>query len=191
MRKGLLVIAVALALPATALAQGTTREIETEDSYFDPENVSSQVGSGSFRWAWGPPMSSIDHNVRQDDKLFYSGGPSLAGDFTVTPSAGSFHYYCELHGFEGGGMDGELRVKPTGTVSGNRASLVWATPETNSGNQFDVRQKVGKKKPRLVAENTKAFDGSFKLRPGRNQFQVRSQRGKATSDWSPKLTLKG
>lgn len=184
----MLVLVTALAVPAIAVAQGTTREIVTEDDFFNPENVSSQFGAESFHWAWATTNA---HNIRQDDKLFYSGAAAESGEFTVTPSAGSFHYYCELHGFEGGGMDGELKVKPVASVSGKQATLTWASAETNSGTQFDVRQKSGSKKPRLVEEKTKALDGTFKLKPGANTFQVRSRRGKAASDWSPKLKLQG
>lgn len=188
MRKGLLVIVVALALPAQAAAQGTIHEVATGDDFFNPERVSLEVGAASVHWAW---TTQNQHNVRQDDRIFYSGTAATGGDFSVTPSAGTFGYYCELHGFEGGGMAGEIRAKPTATASGNRAKVVWATPETNSGTRFDVRQKVGSKPPKVVEENTKAFEGTFKLKPGKNQFQVRSRKGKAASDWSPKLNLKG
>lgn len=191
LKKGLLAIAAALAVPAIAVGQGTTREIATDDDFFDPENVTTSVGVESFHWAWGPPATNNAHNVRQDEKLFYSGGPATSGEFTLTPSAGTFGYYCELHGAPGVGMDGELRVKPTGSTNGKRASLVWATADSDSGSQFDVRQKVGTAKPKLVEEKTSEFEGSFRLRPGKNRFQVRSRRGKATSDWSPKLSFKG
>jgi plastocyanin len=187
-KKGLLALIVALALPAQAAAQGAPREVATGDDFFNPENVSFDVGSASVHWAWS---TDNEHNVRQDDRIFYSGGLATTGDFTLTPSAGTFGYYCELHGFEGGGMAGEIKVKPTATVSGNRATLVWATPETDSGTRYDVRQKVGSKKPKVVEEKTRAHDGSFKLKSGKNQFQVRSRQGKAASDWSPKLNVKG
>jgi plastocyanin len=192
LRKGLLVGIVALALPAQAAAQGTVREVATGDDFFKPENVSLDVGAASVpasvHWGWS---TDNEHNVRQDDRIFYSGALATTDDFTVTPSAGTFGYYCELHGFEGGGMAGEIKAKPTGTVDGNRANIVWATPETDSGTRFDVRRKVGSKKPKLVEEKTRDLEGSFKLKDGKNQFQVRSRQGKAASDWSPKLNLKG
>ena len=188
LRKGLLVVVVALALPAQAAAQGDVREVATGDDFFEPENVSFDAGSASVHWAWS---TANEHNVRQDDRIFYSGTLAVTGDFTVTPSAGTFGYYCELHGFEGGGMAGEIRAKPTGSVNGNRAAIVWATAATDTGTQFDVRQRVGKKRPKLIEEKTRDLEGSFKLKPGKNQFQVRSRRGKAASDWSPKLSLKG
>ncbi len=188
LRKGLLVVVIALALPAHAAAQLPTQEVQTGDDFFTPENVSFDAGSTFVHWAWN---TTNLHNVRQDDRIFYSGALAQSGDFTVAPSAGTFGYYCELHGFEGGGMAGEIKAKPTGTVSGNRAEIIWANPDTNTGTQFDVRQKVGKKKPKVVEEKTREFGGSFKLKPGKNQFEVRSRQGKAASDWSPKLNLKG
>jgi plastocyanin len=190
-----LVCALTLALPALVFARGAnpqgTQDITTGDDFFQPERVSALVGGQSFRWAWGPPGSLNDHNVRQDDRIFYSGPLAPTGEFTITPSAGTFGYYCELHGFEGGGMAGEIRVKPIGAANGKKAAITWATPDTDTGTRFDVRQKVGKKPPKLVEEKTRDLEGSFKLKPGKNQFQVRSREGKATSDWSPKLNLKG
>ena len=188
MRKGLLVFAIALALPATAAAQLPTREVQTGDDFFTPENVSFDAGSTLVHWGWATEGL---HNVRQDEQLFYSGPVATSGDFSVVPSAGTFGYFCELHGFQGGGMAGEIRAKPTAAVNGSRAQIAWANPDTNTGTQFDVRQKVGKKKPRIVEEKTKDFEGSFKLKDGKNQFQVRSRQGNRISDWSPKLNLKG
>jgi plastocyanin len=188
LRKGLLVVALALALPAQAAAQGSVQEVAVGDDFFDPQRVSLGVGSASVHWGWS---TAREHNVRQDDRIFYSGALSETGNFAVTPSAGTFHYYCELHGFEAGGMDGEIRAKPTATANGSRAELLWATTATDTGTHFDVRQKVGKKPPKLVEERTREFGGTFKLKPGKNQVQVRSRQGKAASDWSPKLNLKG
>jgi plastocyanin len=187
LRKGLLVGVLALVLPAQAAAQGDTREVAGGDDFFSPERVSMAVGAGSVHWAWS---TANEHNVRHDDRVFYSGALSTTGDFTVTPSAGTFDYYCELHGFPGGGMAGEIKVKPTGEVKGKRANLVWATADTDTGTRFDVRQKVGKEKPKVVEEKTKSLDGRFKLKDGKNQFQVRSREGDRMSDWSPKLNLK-
>jgi plastocyanin len=187
-RKGLLVVVIALALPAQAAAQGVTQEISTGDDFFTPENVSFEAGSTNVHWVWN---TTNLHNVRQDDRLFYSGALAQTGDFAVTPSAGTFGYFCELHGFQGGGMAGEIKSKPTATVSGRRAQIIWASPDTNTGTQFDVRQKVGKKKPKVIEEKTREFGGTFRLKSGKTQFQVRSRLGNRVSDWSPKLNLKG
>ena len=187
-------IAAALVVPALAGAQGTTTEIATGDDFFEPENVATDVGTESFHWAWGEGSSGSvgEHNVREDDKVFYSGNLEVTGEFTATPSAGTFHYYCEAHGFESGGMDGELAVKPTATPQGKKVLVTWATETTDTGTQFDVQQKIGSKKPKLVEEKTKKIEEVFTLKPGtKYQFQVRSRKGKRASGWSPKLKLKG
>ena len=191
MKRGMFALAVLLAVPALAHAQGSVTELETGDDFFAPENVSSDVGVESFNWQWGAPKTLNQHNVRQDDKLFYSGGIEPSGELTITPSAGTFHYYCEIHGFEGGGMDGEIAVRPTATPQGKKTLVTWATETTDTGNRYDVRLKKGKKKAKLVEEKTKAIEGAFKLKRGtKYKFDVRSRKGKAASDWSPKLKLK-
>ncbi|MGI8461745.1 MAG: cupredoxin domain-containing protein [Solirubrobacterales bacterium] len=197
MNRGLLApIAVALAFPAFAGAQGTTTEIATGDNFFNPEKVSSDVGVESFFWQWGPPVSSGEHNVSEVGGIFSSGSPETSGSLTVTPSAGTFLYVCDVHGFVNGdnviGMGGEIAVKPTATPQGKKALITWATETTDTGTKFDVEQKIGSKKPELVEEKTKAIEGAFKLKGGtKYEFRVRSRIGKATSEFSPKLKLKG
>jgi plastocyanin len=193
MKRGLIALAALLAVPALAHGQGTVTEIATGDDFFEPEDVVTDVGVESFRWRWGGDTGSVnEHNVFQDDRLFDSGNLEVEGDFTVTPSAGTFHYYCTAHGFEQGGMDGELAVRPTATQEGKQTLVTWATESTDTGNRYDVRRKTGSKKAKIVEENTKAIEGAFKLKSGtKYTFQVRSRRGKAASGWSPKLKVKG
>jgi plastocyanin len=193
MKRGLIALAALLTVPALAYGQGSVTEIVTKDDSFTPEDVASDVGVESYHWKWGgTPESVREHNVREDDKLFYSGNLVVDGEFTINPSAGTFHYYCEAHGFESGGMDGEIAVKPTATPQGKRTLVTWATETTDTGNRYDVRQKTGSKKPEIVEQQTKALESVFKLKPGtKYRFDVRSLQGKAASDWSPKLTIKG
>jgi plastocyanin len=193
MKRGLFALAVLLAAPALAHGQGTTTEIATGDDFFEPENVSSDVGVESFRWAW----STVNpHNVVEENAVFDSGSPSTTGDFTISPSAGTFNYYCQLHGFIGSngkpaGMAGRVAVRPTATPQGKRVLITWATETTDTGNRYDVERKVGKK-AKLVEERTKAIEGAFKVKQGRKyQFRVRSLQGKKASGWSPKLRIKG
>jgi hypothetical protein len=89
-------------------------------------------------------------------------------------------------------MAGEIAVKPTATPQGKEALVTWATEATDTGTRYDVRQKTGKKKPKIVEERTKAIEGAFKLKAGtKYTFDVRSYAGKKSSDWSPKLKIKG
>ena len=197
MKRGLIALAALLAVPALAHAQGSVTEIATGDNFFEPENVSSDAGVESFHWKWGPPETASDHNVREAANLFSSGDVEPSGDFTVTPSAGTFLYVCDAHGTISGnnviGMGGTISVKPTATQEGKKTLITWATPATDTGDRYDVRQATGSKKPKVVESGTKAIEGAFKLKSGtKYTFQVRSLKGKkAASEWSPKLKVKG
>src|SRR5215204_5177771 len=116
MRRYVLIGAAAamLAIPALAFGRATT-PVEVGDNFFKPKAVTKTVGTGDVHWRWGTNGRTLfRHNVRQDKKLFYSGRltESNPDGFTVTPSAGKFHYYCELHGSLSGGMAGTLKVRP-------------------------------------------------------------------------------
>jgi hypothetical protein len=196
MKRALIAVLALLAVPQLAFGQGSVREIQTGDDFFEPEDVATAVGTESFHWQWGPPASINEHNVREENKLFYSGDTAISGDFTATPSAGTFLYVCDAHGVISGdkvvGMGGEISVKPTATPQGKKTLVTWATETTDTGTQFDVRQQIGSKKPKIVEEKTKALEKAFKIENGKKyKFDVRSRQGKATSDWSPKLTVKG
>ena len=194
LRRGLIALAALLAVPATAQAQGSTTEVGVERFSFTPESVKSDVGVASIHWGWS---TEAEHNVREQNRLFYSGDTTTTGDFTVNPSAGTFKYYCEPHGFISStgkpvGMAGQIAVKPTATPQGGRTLVTWATETTDTGTRYDVRQKTGSKQARIVEEKTRAIEGVFKLKRGKGYtFQVRSRKGKSASDWSPKLKLKG
>jgi len=199
MKRAVLIATVVgtLAFPALAAAQGSTREIETGDNFFDPEDVTTDVGTESFHWQWGPPASINQHNVRAQNKLFNSGNLAINGNFTITPSAGTFAYVCDLHGAIGSngtpiGMAGTIAVKPTATPQGKKSLITWATETTDTGTTFDVRQAVGKKDPEIVEKKTDEVEGAFKLKSGKKyKFQARSRQGKAASEWSPALKVKG
>jgi plastocyanin len=193
-KRGLIALAALLAVPAMAQAQGTVTEIATSDNEFAPENVAGDVGVQSIHWAWS---TVNEHNVLEENELFDSGSPETTGDFTITPSAGTFNYYCVLHGFisstgNPSGMAGRIAVRPTATPQGKRTLITWATEATDTGNRYDVRLKTGSKDAELVEENTKAIEAAFRLKRGKGYtFQVRSRKGKSASDWSPKLKVKG
>lgn len=150
MRRYLLVgiAAALLAIPAFASGRATTSiEVGPNNSNsFGPKAVTKNVGAGAIHWAWGTNGTTFAaHNVREDNKLFYSGGltNSKPAGYTVTPSAGSFHYYCELHGSPSGGMAGTINIKPA--VFNKTASsfgVRWSPGTNQTGNAFDVRYRV-------------------------------------------------
>lgn len=198
MKRAILIVAVAaLAFPALASAQGATREIETGDDFFNPEDVAFDVGAESVHWQWGPPTSINQHNVEEQNGLFSSGALAVSDELTITPSAGTFPYFCDLHGAiaDNGdpiGMAGMIEVRPTSTPQGKKTLVTWATQVTDTGTTFDVRQKSGRKDPEVVEKKTDQIEGVFKLKDGTSyQFQARSRQGKATSEWSPKLKIRG
>lgn len=192
----------ALSLPAIAAASATiTVEPAPFVNSFSPANSSLDLGDGSFDWEWGPGGAGAEdvHNVvqgktsRSGKPLFGSGAPQTErpGGFSVTASAGSFPYFCQVHL----GMDGVASVRPTVTDRpGSGVRVSWASAETTTGNRFDVRYRAGKKwKP--WRKKTKKTSGVFgrKGKPAKAgkkvKVQARSRQGKARSDWSPKVPL--
>jgi plastocyanin len=98
-----------LAIPALAFGRATTTVAVGPNGSlaFSPKSVTKTVGAGAITWQW----KGFSHNVRQDDKLFYSGRPTNPPHtFSVVPSAGSFHYYCEVHRLQG--MQGTIKIRP-------------------------------------------------------------------------------
>ena len=194
--------AAALGVPASAAASATlTVEPAPFDNSFSPENATLDLGDGSFDWVWGPGGAGAEdiHNVVQGSgsgkPLFDSGAAvrNVPGGFSVTASAGSFPYFCEIHF----GMTGEVAVRPVGEPKGKAVRLSWASAETTTGNRFDVRYKAGKKwKP--WKKKTKKTAGTFgrkgkpvKLGKKSVKVQARSRAGKSRSDWSPTIEVGG
>jgi len=200
-----LLIAIALgALAYASVASAAATEIQVKNDFYSPAAPAARnLASGtSFHWSNGGGTTRA-HNIRQDAKLFYSGGPTRGSiNFSIRASAGTYHYYCELHGDATGGMAGVVQVRPITLAApdGLPFTLAWAlsgTAATNTGNQFDVQYRVGTTGTWKVWKNdTSARSGVF----GQNglpvqvqsggiyQFRARSQ--KATnpnqpSGWSP------
>src|SRR3954470_18610255 len=95
-----------LTVPALAFGRATTT-VGVNSNFFAPQNVTKTVGVGGIHWQW----NGAHHNVREDSKLFYSGSETSAPhSFDVIPSAGSFHYYCEVH--RAFGMQGTIKIRP-------------------------------------------------------------------------------
>jgi plastocyanin len=192
--------AALLALPTVAAA--APREISAGDDFFSPKKPAARnfEAGPSFHWS-RTGGSSGRHNIRQDDKLFFSGHATSGPiNYTINASAGSFHYYCEIHRFSG--MSGVVKVRPRAIPDsvGGEILVRWADSDTNTGSRFDVRYRVDHRKWKLWKKDTRKFQGrfghndrpvNFNLNRHTYKIEVRSERKQVSkrSGWSPALTL--
>jgi hypothetical protein len=188
-----------------SVALGAPREITVNDNFFAPEAppVRNLVTGPSFHWTRAPG-SFRRHDIQQDTGLFSSGEPTAGAiNFSISASAGSYHYYCTLHGTASGvGMDGIVKVRPIANANpaGAPFTVTWALPGTNTGTRFDVRFRRGTTGTfRAWRTDTTARSGVFgasgtpvPVAPGQTyQFQARSQKAASQqSGWSPVLTFR-
>jgi plastocyanin len=203
-RRSLIISAatVALAMTFPAAAGAVPRQIDVDDDFFAPRNPPTRnfEPGPSFRWSNGGGTAN-EHNVRQDDRLFSSGGLTDGPiNFAIRASAGSFHYYCTLHRFQG--MSGRVKVRPIAVPDSliGAIEVRWANADTNTGSRFDVRFKVDQRKWKTWKNDTSGFHAAFgrndnpvNYRPNRHNYKikVRSERRRVSkrSDWSPALRL--
>lgn len=96
---------------SAAPAQQAT-EVEVDDNYFEPKNLTVAVGA-TVAWK---NEGQRTHTVSADDHSFDSGDLAHDGEFSWTfAKAGTYPYYCEHHGEEGGqGMAGTITVTAAG-----------------------------------------------------------------------------
>jgi plastocyanin len=174
------------------------KEVQVGDDFFSPGDVSVAVG-GQVHWSRAAGSVEL-HNVRQDDELFDSGGATVGPiDLTATVSAGTYHYYCEVHGGPSGGMDGIVKssVKILDAPAGLKFTVRWATDATDTGSLHDVQYRIGsgdwKSWKKDTAANESVFGKNGKpatVKDGKKYgFRARSQEGSALSDWSPVKTF--
>jgi hypothetical protein len=219
MKRFALVVSLSLVLPllqaGPALAPNGHIVMVYDDGFFeDVKRIPVSYGSteSPIFWIWCestgpdcPDETQNSHNVREDNRLFYSGAPvaDRASPFERDFSAGTFHYYCELHGSPGGGMDGLIRVDliHAAAPAGRAFTVRWAGPVTETGSAFDVRFRVDGGRWRTWKSDTSSFKGAFgrnrkpvRVRPGHEyDFQARSQRNPSAegtrSRWSPVLEV--
>ncbi len=172
-----------------------------KDNRFKPDVAKQPVNDGSTFFSWADSVER-EHNVRHDSKLFYSGDPtddpSTAYSFTI--SAGTWHYFCEVHGSRRGGMDGVVRVKPSSSQAlSGEIRIDWGNG-TSTGDRWDVRFRVGKRDFRTWHSNTTLSydifgtnDVPVDVKPGKTYtFQARSELSSdptRRSGWSPKLVV--
>jgi plastocyanin len=197
------VLALGLALGLASLsglvapASAAVAHIGVSDYVFTPSRAPGVVGD-TVSWEWAEGLQAA-HDVFEDHRLFRSKTTAAAGTtFKRTPSAGTFHYYCTLHGGPSGGMDGTLRIAPAtndGPV-GAPFGVVWATG-TRTGGAFDVQYRKAGGLWRRWRTDTTALAGTFGTQ-GKPitvvsgeiyEFRARSQADASSpnrvSGWSP------
>jgi plastocyanin len=203
-------VLVATAVLATGIPAGGTPQaghaVAVEDDEFIPRTARTRVWrsiNDTVEWRWGDTIKR-DHNVREDHAIFFS-GPATDDPmemFRRRFSAGSFHYYCVVHGSSQGGMAGTVKARLLRKdVSGPPFRIIWAATDTNTGGAYDVRFRVGGGPWRTWKTDISRFSGVFgqngnpvEVQPNRMyRFQARSQKQPdtpvAVSGWSPRLTV--
>jgi len=131
----LIFIVAALALAGAIVLFGTpavkaqeSATVSVDDNVFVPAAVTIDVG-GTVTWNW---TGSNPHTVTADDGSFES-AQQTSGSFTHTfDTAGTFGYFCEVHGQA---MSGTVTVnaaggEPTAAVASPTTAAGAATPTT-------------------------------------------------------------
>jgi plastocyanin len=206
LKRPLLTVIAVGALAYASVASAAATQIQVDDNFFAPRTPPTRnLASGaSFHWQRAPG-STLAHNIRQNFNLFNSGAPTSGPiNFSVSASAGTYHYYCTLHGSPSSGpMDGVVKVRPifASAPDGAPFTVRWALTGTTTGNGFDVRFRVGASTTWTLWKNdTSARSGVFgqngqpvQVMPGGTyRFQARSLKASAPnqpSGWSPTLTV--
>jgi plastocyanin len=147
-----------LAVPAAAPAGADSRpaEIEFGSNFFTPAHAGPvDVRQFGLESVWVTSGPNADHNVREDSRLFRSGAPGKGHEFREEISAGSWHYYCEVHGSILGGMDGTIDVRPVVSHRDGHSALVrWADNDSESGDRYEVEWRVKDKRWQTWKEST-------------------------------------
>jgi len=83
--------------------------VQVKDDLFDPTSASIAAG-GTVTWQWG---GSNQHNVTWVTQSGTSDSPTqVTGTYNRNFSgAGTFDYYCTIHGTETSGMHGSVVVQ--------------------------------------------------------------------------------
>jgi adhesin/invasin len=90
---------------STAIMNGA---VSVEDNLFDPDAVDVSVG-GTVTWTWN---GAVGHNVTWVSGGFSNSSTQTSGTHDVTfNSAGTYQYYCTIHGTPTTGMRGTVTAQ--------------------------------------------------------------------------------
>lgn len=182
-----LLLVVGMAVPAHA----ATKVVTASGASFSPASIGGPAGT-TIRWNNDGGM----HNVRSSNGLFSSGSPgSTSWPYTRAFSAGTFGYYCEVHGSAASGMRGTVKVSPRASSApdGKPFTVRWATSGTNTGASFTVQYRVSAGDWKTWRSSTSASSGVFgkggspvSVVSGRTYgFRAKSLKGGSASAYSP------
>ena len=168
--KRLMFVVVVVGLAYASVAYGAASQIKVDDDFFAPRTapVRNVVAGASFQWTRAAG-STGRHNVREDHKLFYSGTATTGPiNFSVSASAGTYHYYCEFHGSATGGMDGVVKVRPTfnANPTGNPFTVILG-PDGHQHGQSVRRPLPGRHRRHLEDVEERRHLALWRLRPER------------------------
>lgn len=127
----LLLSPTAIAIAATADEGGrATADVTLASNAFTPKNISIAPGD-TVHWH----ATDGIHNVKLDDGSYLSGDPTSNLDASRTfPTAGTFAYYCQVHGGKNGaGMSGTVTVGTSGSTTVTPTATATATAGTTPG----------------------------------------------------------
>lgn len=194
MIRKLVLLGAAAALIAALFppAHAAPLSVSARDNAFEPANTKARIGQEVM---WTNAASAQDaHNVREDRKIFYSGfAGSIELSFSRVFSAGTFHYFCERHGFRRGGMDGTVKVpvKLLAAPAGPNFTVAWATSASNTGSKYRIHYRIGSGRWKTWKSATSALRATFKgaVAGKRYTFRAKSLEGDAASKWSPLASI--
>jgi len=101
---------VVLALTLPALACGDSDDetgVSVKDDAFDPASTTVSVG-GTVSWQW---RGTHQHNVTWVVASTNSATQTIGAFMRTFATAGSYVYYCTIHGTPTGGMHGTIVVQ--------------------------------------------------------------------------------
>ncbi|MFN2544142.1 MAG: hypothetical protein ABR600_06170 [Actinomycetota bacterium] len=197
-------LAVLLVVLVAPPAGAATVDVTVSDNFFDPNTSTVHVGDAVH---WSRADGSIrPHTVSANNAFWDTDCNPCAGpiDVTATFSAGTFHYYCKIHGspegVPGEGMNGLISVPVTlgSGPAGLPFTVTWASSSSTTGSAYDVQFRVGSGKWKTWQGGTEGLKGVFgrggkptALHHGtRYSLRARSRTADGPSEWSPSASFK-
>ena len=209
MRRSLVIsaAAVALALALPAVAGAAPRQIDVGDDFFAPKNPPARNFSDRpqlplderRRDGQSPTTSARTTGCSPPARL--TDGPI---DFSIRASAGSYHYYCTLHGTPArhrharAGQGPPDRACPARGAARSGSGGRTPAPTRARASTSATRWTAGSGRPGRTtrppsAPSSAATTSPVNYRPNRHNYKlkVRSERKNVSkrSDWSPSCRI--